>query len=160
MKKKTSFYIGWIIGFVILQYLYNKIYLWAREEYYHFSINVDPFLWGMLLAQIFIGIYIACFLFVTSRYEYTRKLALIEFLIIGIPSFYLAGALAIQFGLGSLFHLERLLCPMWLMNSEQMVRSTSSILLGYEIFMLIIRMIKSKKDQRPMVEDDCKLENQ
>lgn len=145
MKKQIAFYIGWDVVFTIFLYVYSSINIWMRN-YTERTADVYPALWVQISLLVLAGGVISGLVLVSSEFQHTRKLAILEFIIIGIPAFYLATIIAMPYLVLSIMGYESMqyYTPLWLSRSS-IPMIVGSIILGYELFVFIIRMFKCKK---------------
>jgi len=160
MKKQIAFYIGWDVIFIVFLRFYDYKEIWElnyiRKNYTNaYTIN---FLSGILmeLGLLFmIGVIICLLVYISFQFKFTRKLAILEFVIIGITSFQLATLMVISYlgHINVLEHFPENLPPWsyWLYysSSTQTYVTIGSILFGYELIIFIIRMIKCKQIKNP-----------
>lgn len=145
MKKQIGYYVFWDVLFTVLLYAYCKICLLFRQSYFrgdnmYLSILISIFL------LILIGSCIALLVFFDSKYQFSIKMAFSELIIIGGLALYLSTAsvypILVQNITGGVIipHFP----PVWIFyNSAPMI--IGSVLLGYELFIFIIRIYKFKQ---------------
>ena len=77
---------------------------------------------------------------------YNKKLAVIEFAIIGIPSFYLATIMVMPYFILSVVGYENMNypIPMWAVYGQTPM-VLGGVIFGYELFAFITKMIKFKR---------------
>ncbi len=145
MKKRIVFYIGWDVLFVIYIYLYSAIGIRIRE-YSSKTFDNLPIVFLQPLLLIIAGAIIGWLIFVSNRYQFTIKQALLELVIIGIPALYLATILATPYliCLVTGYQEIRYYTPLMLSNSTTPI-IIGSIVFGYELFIFMIRIIKCKQ---------------
>lgn len=148
MKKRIIFYICWDVLFIIFLYIYYNINSWA-EYYYYRQVHFYPVILAHFILPIIIGGFISWLVVLSSQYQFTRKLAVLELAIIGGLAFYLVTVLVLP-SLVAFITGENILrlAPAWLYNSSD-PRIIGSILFGYELFIFIIRMVNIKQIKNP-----------
>lgn len=149
MKKQIAFYVGWDVVFIFVLYANFTIGLWAKE-YIERTTNILALIWTQPILPILIGFVIAWLIFITNQYDFTKKLAILELIIIGIPTFYIATGPIIYYAIPHIpmfrgFYPD---VPFWIANGGN-INFLSAILLGYEILIFILRIIKIKKMKNP-----------
>lgn len=149
MKKRILYYIGWDVSIGIFIYLYYLFGLWLqaykiKNLSFTSLIIVKPFL------LIPIGVLFALLMFMSNKYQVSRKQAVLEFILIGIPSLYLTTILEMSYfvylvlGLNIPFYSP---ANRWLYtNSVSTV--VGGIIFGYELVVLIKRL-RSCSKQNP-----------
>jgi len=140
MKKQIAFYIGWDLTFAMFLYIYSRAEVWTRmytQRTFDFSPIIFVPYWLMILA----GGLIFGLALVTGKIQFTRRLAVIEFIIIGIPSFYLATIITIPYFVASVIVHGNVqyYMPQWLIQSSTPM-IFGSIIFGYEMFAFIFRV--------------------
>ncbi|MDD4564522.1 MAG: hypothetical protein PHE79_03485 [Eubacteriales bacterium] len=153
MKKRIIFYIGWDIVFIAYIYVYSLIGIRMRE-YTNKTWDFTSSLWLQAVLLIILGGIIGWLVFVSSRYQFTIKLAFLELAMIGIPAFYLATILSmpclICFIMG---YQEIQYYTPWILIHSQIPVIIGSIVFGYELFSFIIRVVKCKQMKNPSDPD-------
>lgn len=140
MKKQIAFYIGWDIVFVLMLYAYTFIELGGKRLFYRMEHGTTAYLWGTTGLIMLIGVMIFLLVHISGKFCFTKKLAVCEFVIVGIPAFYIAAIMAVTYSLTH-FTEEAIFCiPIWYYYSTiSMV--AGGILFGYEMGIFITRMI-------------------
>ncbi len=148
MKKPLAFYVGWTVTFIFSLKLYSYADLWLMDymsrNYGSSWINSFPRSLLEFSFLIIIGILLFLLVYFGFRFEPTRKSAMLEFVIIGIPVFGLA-LLPLMNHLAYLnhFHYPEFF-PTWLYRSPftRTYAAIGGLLFGYELLLFIIRMVK------------------
>lgn len=145
MKKQITFYIGWDIIFIIFLYAYASIDYQIRVQT-DLTFDFLPTIIFPTLTMILGGIIISLLVFVSSKFKYNKKLAVIEFAIIGIPSFYLATIMVMPYFILSMVGYENMNypIPMWAVYGQTPM-VLGGVIFGYELFAFITKMIKFKR---------------
>ncbi|WP_027399189.1 hypothetical protein [Anaerovorax odorimutans] len=144
MKKQTTFFIGWDIVFIALLYVHCKLSVYFNEAYYKGGTVFSPICVNLIFTLL-IGGLIACLVHVSNRHKLTIKSAVLELIIIGVPSFYLAANVFISIILLNYFNISTYYPFISWIAIRPFPYYIGSVLSGYEIFIFIIRMIKYKK---------------
>ena len=153
MKKRIVFYIGWDVVCMIYIYVYSLIGIRMRA-YTSKTWDFTSSLWLQPVLLIILGGIIGWLVFVSSRYQFTVKLALLEFAIIGIPAFYLATILAMPYLVCSIMGYEEIqYYTPWILIHSPTPMIIGSIVFGYELFSFIIRVVKCKQIKNPSEPD-------
>ncbi len=145
MKTQIIFYIGWDILFIGQLYLFSRfdrmILIFAKR-----SMEFNYTLWFQIGWMIIIGGILTILVYKGKQFQERRKSAILELIVIGIPTAYIATAIAIPYSLASLAG-ENISCyvPFWLSYSTT-ARLASGIVLGYEIFIFFMRITKKQND--------------
>ena len=149
MKKKIAFYIGWDVVFAICLYAFSNINIWMKN-YTERTFDVYPAIWVSTGFMILAGVIISGLVFVSSKFQFTRKLAIVEFIMIGIPAFYLATIVAMPYLVLFITGHESIqyYTPRWLVYGSTPM-TVGSIIFGYELFFFIIRMVECKQMKNP-----------
>lgn len=149
MKKQIAFYFGWDIVFILFIYAYSSINR-VIKDYTAKTLDVYPAIWIPIVLIILAGTIFAALVYISHKFKYTKKLSIYEFLIIGIPTFYIATAVAIPTLVSSLTVVGNIPypTPTWLLlSSTPMI--IGCIIFGYQLFMFIVRMIKFRSVDLP-----------
>lgn len=142
MKKQIAFYIGWDIVFIGQMYIYSKLNIMLRSIAKR-SMELNGSLWFQVGWLIIVGGLISILAYKGSKYQVDKKSAALELAIIGIPATYMSMSIAIPYSLATL--LEGNLSfriPFWIVSSTTPMM-IGSILLGYEIFVFLTRIVKT-----------------
>lgn len=140
MKKQIVFYVVWDVLFTLFLYAYCIINRLAEKAYY----RGGP-LFPIVVLPLIVGIFFACLVLISNRYDFTRKLAVIEFVLVGGLALYFASLIVLPGLVITLTgHSGLSLFSVWWMNATIPV-TIGSILLGYEVVMFIVRMNRCKK---------------
>lgn len=155
MKKQITFYIVWDVLFIVFLRLYNVCGVWMKGYYNdHYKSETINFIPSTLMEfglLVVIGAFVSWLVYISFQFKFTRKLALIEFLIIGITSLYLASIMLLPYSIiaitGDASILEHL--PLWLYwlhfsQSTLTYLTIGGLLFGYELIIFIIRMVICK----------------
>jgi len=148
MKKQISFYILWDVLFTVFLYAYCNINSWAKHSYYK-GANVYLVILMLIILSVMIGIFISWLGFISNQYQFTKKLAVLELVIIGGLALYLTTTLLLPTFIMHLTggSIPKFAAIWWSYDNTPTV--IGSLLLGYELFIFIIRMIKFKQIQTP-----------
>ena len=146
MKKAIVMYIAWDIIFVSFFFAYSFVVQW---ELFHLSgtPNVLIRIFIPAVLSVLAGILICWLIHVSRKFEFTIKLAVLEFVIIGIPALLISLAMSMSFyavyilyegpkNMPLVFHI--------LLSESPILCNTAGIVAGYELFMIIARIIKSR----------------
>lgn len=146
MKKQIALYIGWDAAFILLIYVYSIINH-QLKDYVEKTLNVYPSVWVPFGFFILMGGLITCLLQLEKHNQHSRKSAVLELLIIGIPAFYLATMYIISMIFSEAGISIHAYVPYWLWySSTPMVMG--GILFGYELFLFAVRMVRLKRSLR------------
>lgn len=157
MKKQITICVLWDVLFLV--YLYGSAQInFLLKNYAARTMNVFPTLWTHVFLLMLCGGIIFLLVYVSRKFQRTVKSALAEFLIIGIPAFYMATAYLIPM-LFLILGVEnlRFYSPMWMFRDSTFM-DISSILFGYELFLLITRLIQIKRTAKLAVVEDTHFE--
>ncbi len=162
MKRRLAFYVAWDLIFYLSLFVLVNYRNWAQRAYFKWIDHNYQWIWlGAIVLMMIVGVLICWLVFVTGKYEYTRKTAAIEFVMVGGFAFYLATMIIFYFMMPMLIDgtFPRLI-PGWVMHDENsIVMTLGSILFGYELCIFIIRMVKlSKKAKMAETETESKTE--
>lgn len=141
MKKKILFYLIWDVLLFLSMYLY---YVFTILRNAHYAPTVFNNLWPNWAASFIVGLVFALLIFVSAKFKMTKKTAITELVLVGLFAFYIAGGLALPYMIEALAKLSTL-SPAWLMSKFVPASIIGSILMGYEIFIFILRMSKIKR---------------
>ncbi len=150
MKKQITFYIAWEALFWISLYgLVTGSYM--LKVYAGRTMNSFPALWANVGFLVLFGGVLCLLVFVSGKFRHTIKSAIMEFVLIGIPALYIATAflftgLLYRAGIESI----RIFTP-WLYRTELPIY-IGSILFGYELFLLIARIIQLRRAAKLVVD--------
>lgn len=152
MKKQLIFYIGWDAIFVLILYINTLIDSTAREAYHRFEPNTVFLLWGDVGLLMIMGAWISLLMFRGRKFELTKKSAFCEFILVGVPAFYLATYVVLPLSLARIVKLQSIHYPYFFFEflNNNLPITAGAILLGYEIFIFITRMINIKRNKNIM----------
>lgn len=145
MKKQIAFYIGWDIVFFLLMYFNFWLNATALE-----ALTKSPTLcyqWLFVVLFIIIGMWMSFLMLIGRKFTLTKKLAIAEFIIVGLLAFYLATYAILPLSIVRMVNWETFSYPyifFEILNSNLPIIA-GGILLGYEIFTLIIRLVNFKR---------------
>lgn len=146
MRKQIRFYILWDVSFTVFLYVYCNINSWLEYSYYREG-NIYLFILITIVFPFAIGGLISWLVFISSKFQFDRKSAVLELVIIGGLGLYLATTLIFPVLVapitgGSIPRVFKI----WQFygNTPNII---GSILLGYELLIFIIRMVKLKQVQ-------------
>ena len=145
MKKQAIYLILWDIIFILFVYIESITGQWIKE-YVVRTMSINARMWLMPIMPILMGCLIACLAFVSSKYQTTRKSALLELIIIGLPAFYLASAPIMYFIVPGILNGVYISVPFWMMRGNSYI--IGQLVLGYELFVFTARMIRVKSSSR------------
>jgi len=140
MKRQAIIYFAWDVVFICFLYFYSsvgrwlKLYIGRTMSAASFSLFILPAL------PMLIGCLIAWMVYISCNYKTTRKSALLEFIMIGIPTFYVATLPVEYYIVSPALKGMYLPIPVWMM--EDSIYAIGGIVFGYEIFIFIIRIIR------------------
>ena len=139
MKKQAVFFILWDVIFILFVYIYSISGQWIKE-YIARTMSIYPRMWLIPIMPTLMGCLIAWLAFVSSKYQATRKSALLELIIIGLPAFYLAFAPIMYFIVPGILNGVYIFVPFWMMRGNSYI--IGQLILGYELFVFTARMIR------------------
>lgn len=155
MKKQIAFYICWDLIFIVFLRLFNACGVWMtnyyKQNYTSETINFIPSIlmdFGLLAVS---GAFVSLLVYISFQFKFTPKLALIELIIIGITSLYLANIMLIPYliiainGASAFEHLPSWLYWLHYSRSTPTYITIGGLLFGYELIIFIIRMVKYMK---------------
>lgn len=148
MKKQIIFNIAWEVLFWLFLYgLVTGSYM--LKVYAGRTMNSFPVLWAHIGMLMLFGGVLYLLVFIGGRIRHTIKSAVAEFILIGIPALYMATAFLIP-GLlyGTGIANMQITIP-WLYRTE-LPFQIGSIVFGYELFLLIARIIQIQKAAKPV----------
>ena len=131
MKKQILICFLWDVLFWVYIYGVAKISLMLKY-YSGRTMNTYPTLWAHIFLLLLCGGLILLLVYVSNKYQGTVKSAALEFLIIGIPAFYMATAFLFP-TLLFIVGFENLRYPVLRWMIQATVMDISSILFGYEL---------------------------
>lgn len=144
MKKQVVFYLIWDVLFTIFLYGDCVLSKWAEHSYHRFE-HIYLAIFTPTILSILIGGFFCVLIYISSQYKLTRKSAILELLIVGGLALYLSTML---FFPNVIFFITGGTVPrfftLWWTHIETPI-TVGSILLGYELFLFAIRMVKCKK---------------
>ena len=153
MSKRIFVYIGLDVLVALLIYAYMAIEFWIHA-YKKVNLSVSPVILVRPILLIIIGISFALLVLISNAFQVNRKQAILEFIIIGIPAFYLATIVEMSY---VVYFILRLNIPLyapansWLFTTS-VPTAIGSIFFGYELFMLIIRIVRCKRTKNNLSE--------
>ena len=149
MKKKISFYIIWNISFLLSLYIYYLGSIWIEDLVMRSLCLFDCTLIVTILLSMLIGAIFSILIIISSRYEMTKKIAVAEFLIVGLPAFYISSFVYISFLVMRILHMQTVYIhtPIWLVHDNTPM-VIGSLLFGYEVTVFIVRIIRLKKSKK------------
>lgn len=152
MKKQIIFYVAWEVLFWVALYgLVTGSYM--MKVYVGRTMNSFPVLWANIGLLVLLGGVLCLLVFVSGRFQHTIRSAVAEFVLIGIPALYIATAFLIVglfYGMGvANIHMT---VP-WLYRTE-LPMEIGSILFGYELFLLIARILQLRKAAKPVATEE------
>lgn len=143
MIKRIALYLSWDILILIFTSSYSSVHTWIKIKYIRESSNFYLILGIQPILLILAGGIIAGFIYMSNQYQFTRKQALLELMLIGGPALYLATIIITYFLMPYHPHMY------FFTNAASM--TAGSIIFGYELFIFTARVIKCKKLDSP----DC-----
>jgi hypothetical protein len=145
MRKQITFYIIWDVLFLALLLGYCEVSTWAQESYFKYTGPQSMYL--IIFYPILLGAAFALLNYVSSRFHFTEKLALLELIIVGGLGLYLSTTLVLAPLLAPLFASSLpFFLKFWLYYGTT-PNILGSILLGYVLFRFISRMAKREKEE-------------
>jgi len=140
MKKQIAFYVVWDLILYLSLFVLVNYRNWAERAYFKWIDHSFLWIWcGLIVLMIIVGALICWLVFVTGKYEYNRKAAVIEFVLVGGFAFYLATTLIFYITIPMFIagNLPRLI-PGWLMfDQHSIVIPLGNILFCLEILFFI-----------------------
>lgn len=143
MKKQILFYIGWDTIFLFMMFL-NVFYEKRHKEcYVRFNSDIILYVWISFAFLVIIGIWISLLMFIGNKFDLNKKSAILEFILVGIPALHLATCMALLFSLMKIINWASFPIPPFYfkMIAAKLPIQLGGILFGYELFILIVRMI-------------------
>lgn len=138
MRSKVLFYLVWDVLFFTQLYVFSS---WDRlvKAYAQQTFEFQLQFWLQLFWMAVIGGFIGVLAVKSRQYQTDKKSAVLELALIGIPTLYCAAvpALVYQIGINIKFFL-------WLF-SYPMMAAVCGILFGYELFVFLFKMFRSKE---------------
>lgn len=147
MKKQIIYYVLWDV--MLLAYLYGDAQIsLVLRNYAARTANSLPAVWVHIPLLMVFGVMILLLVHIRSRFQRTVRSVVAEFLLIGIPAFYMASAMLIPMLL-SMSGVEniRLHVPMWMIYGSTAM-DVGSILFGYELLLFITGLIQIRKSAK------------
>ena len=138
MKKQAIFCILWDVIFIVFAYIYSLTGQWIKV-YVARTMSITSRMWLLPIMPILMGGLIAWLAFASNKYHTTRKSALLELMIIGLPALYLASAPFLFFIIPGILNGVYFSVPFWMMRGNSYI--LGQMVLGYELFIFIARMI-------------------
>ncbi len=148
MKKRAIYYLGWDVLLFLYIYCYSLI-----ESQMRISFNQSwDFTQSVLLKPIligFAGVLFGILALYNCKGNISFKEAVIELVMVGIPSLYLASITALPFLICMVMGSTEIQydIPQMLLRS-QFPMTLGAILFGYEILIFIFRWIQMTKDAK------------
>ena len=148
MKRTISFYIAWDILFLLSLYIFYRGSIWIKDLAMRSFCLFDCVLPVLIILSMIIGAVFSVLIIVSSRFEMTKKIAVAEFLLVGLPAFYISSFLYISFLLMRLLHMKTMpiLTPIWLVHDNTPI-IIGSMLFAYELIVFITRLVRIKKSK-------------
>ncbi|MDD4564057.1 MAG: hypothetical protein PHE79_01010 [Eubacteriales bacterium] len=148
MRKQVIFYIVWDVLLYLMLFAICNIGNWMQKAYFRmeYSFAAGPLF--LIVSWMTVGALIGWLVFVTSKYEHTRKSAVLEFVVVGGFSLYLASIFFLYFSPVFVNMGLLNLVPRWMLLDKTTI-ILGSILFGYELCIFIIRMVKCRKNAEP-----------
>ena len=148
MKKKISFYIIWDISFLLSLYIFYRGSIWIEDLVMRSLCLFDCTLIVTIFLSMLIGAVFSVLIIVSNRFEMTKKIAVAEFLIIGLPAFYISSFVYISFLVMRLLHMQTVYIhtPIWLVHDNTPI-IIGSMLFAYELIIFITRLVRIKKQK-------------
>jgi len=145
MKKKIAFYIGWDILLTIFIYIRYVLVVWMKD-YTDRTFNFLPAIWVPSIFMILAGAIIAILVVVSNNYKLTMESTIIELVVVGGFAFYLATISILPYLIIFISGAQGLpnYTPMWLYY-DSLTAELGFIILGYELSILPVRIVKLKK---------------
>ena len=148
MKRKISFYIAWDILFLLSLYVFYRGSIWIEDLVMRSLCLFDCTLIVMILLSMLIGAVFSVLIIVSNRFEMTKKIAVAEFLIVGLPAFYISSFVYISFLVMRILHMQtaHIHTPIWLVHDNTPI-IIGSMLFAYELIVFIVRLVRIKKQK-------------
>ncbi len=148
MKKKIGFYIVWDIMFLLSLYVFYRGSVWIKDLAMKSFCLFDCVLPVLIILSMLIGAVFSVLIIVSNRFEMTKKIAVAEFLLVGLPAFYISSFLYISFLLMRLLHMQTMpiLTPIWLVYDNTPI-IIGSMLFAYELIIFITRLVRIKRQK-------------
>lgn len=146
MKKQVWFYVLWDFLFTVYLYVYCTIYSRTEHSYYR-GTNFYQVIMIPAALPIVLGVLISLLVYISNQYQFTKKLAVLELVLVGGLALYLTTALLFPAFLSILTggSIPKFFA-IWLSYGNTPV-IIGSLLLGYELFAFIIRIIRLNQVQ-------------
>ena len=149
MRKQVIFYIVWDVVFCLLLFAICNMNQGIQKAYFRMEhMYATPVF--LTVSRMMVGALICWLVFVTWKYERTRKSAVEEFVLVGVPSFYLASIFFLYFSPVFVNMGLLRLVPRWMLYDTTAI-TLGSILFGYELCIFVVRMVKCGKKADPTV---------
>ncbi len=148
MKKQIGFYILWDALLFLALYIHYAMSIWSKQVSQTSGYEVRYDLLVQALLPMLLGFLVALLISVSFRFEMTKKIALAEFLIVGIPTLYVGTiAFAPMFLLHWFSGPIPPFGPFWL-TLNITAAGAGSVIFGYELVILFVRLIRIKNDRK------------
>lgn len=146
MKKQIGFYIAWDILLFLSLFVFDRGRIWINDLAMRSLCQFDCILPVTVVLSMLIGAVFSVLIIVTNRFEMTKKTAVSEFLLVGLPAFYISSSVCISFFVMRLLHIQTMpiFSPAWLVYNETPIM-IGSILFAYELIVFIVRLVRIKK---------------
>lgn len=152
MKKQAIFFILWDVLFFVLLYVLSNAETFiqrsvARSMEYRFSFAMVPTILPMVA-----GGFIGWLVFVTWKFKRVRKIAVLEFVLVGGFALYLCSIFFLYYMPVFVDSGLPRLIPMWILYNPKAPMTLGGVLFGYELCVFIIRMIQCGKKEKPATD--------
>jgi hypothetical protein len=151
MKKQIAFYVVWDLFIFMFFYAFSGA-IYAAKLHMGRTMESFPVISISLCGLILCGAMIALYVFISGRFPLTVRSSILEFVLVGVPALYLGTGYFIPFlltGIG--FENVRLYLPMFLYR-DGIPMYVGCILFGYELFTLVMRLIRIRKAPKGALE--------
>lgn len=144
MKKPFIFYLIWDIVFISFLYLLSAAAV-QLEHYARSTFDLYPALFASLFFYIALGVLLSCLVYITGKYEFNIKLAVLELIMVGIPALFLASSFLLSFLLAN----RNISLPLWpylfWIFRETAIQHIGGAVFGYEVFVFVARIVKYRR---------------
>lgn len=150
MKKQVVFYVVWDVLFFFYLFLFSTV-SHQLKLYVNRTMETFPLIGSTYIWLLFIGGFFAWLVYTSHHYPLTKKSAVLELILVGLPAFYLSSYF-LPFIIQTISGMNiPWFYPFWLARTS-VPMSFGVVLFGYELFIFAIRLIKVRKGQRKDAE--------
>jgi len=130
-----------------------------KAYFLRLQLNMTLYAWLCVLCIVVMGVAISLFLHWSGKFHFRLKDVICEFVFVGIPSFYLATAIALPASLAGIIGMNTLYYSPFFFQllTNQYSIIMGSLLFGIELVALILRVIEIRKI--PLQEGSKEIQN-